>query len=231
MIAAIGVAVNLVLGSVLHGHSHAHGTDHEVPVANEHGHAHAGLEHGEVDEKGPVVSEPLVHGADQESEENINLRAAFIHVVGDLIQSVGVMVSGALIWAKPNWSLADPISTIIFTLLGFATTFKLVSQAVHVLMEGTPEGISPELIERDLLGLSGVLALHDLHIWSVSLGKIALSGHIRVVHNCHDAVLNNAQDLLAGKYRIFHTTLQLEVAPLPCQHHFHANFDNHSLEA
>jgi zinc transporter 2 len=178
-------------------------------------------------------SEPLVHREVIESEENINLRAAFIHVLGDLIQSVGVMVAGVIIWAKPEWSLADPISTIIFTVLGFATTFKLVSQAVHVLMEGTPEGISPELIERDLLRVAGVLALHDLHIWSVSLGKVAVSGHIRVVRDCHgDAVLNNAQVLLAEKYQILHTTLQLEVAPFPsCQHHFHASVDNHPQEA
>ncbi|KAG7385197.1 hypothetical protein PHYPSEUDO_001739 [Phytophthora pseudosyringae] len=181
------------------GHAHAHGDHHGHSHGANHGHAHGGdLENGQSAEAPKAAKKKL---------ENLNIEAAYIHALGDFIQSVGVCVAGGLIWYKPEWQIADPIATFIFSLLVLGTTIGIVRDSIHVLMEGTPDGIHADEIERGLRRCSSVVAVHDLHIWSLSAGLPSLSVHL--VSDDAETALHTAQRYLMSK-GITHTTIQIE---------------------
>nr|PUA83825.1 slc30a2 protein [Toxoplasma gondii TgCATBr9] len=143
--------------------------------------------------------------------ENMNLRAAYIHALGDLLQNIGVMIASALIWWRPDWAIADPICTFIFSIFVLFTTLSILKEALNVLMEGTPVGIDARALQEDLLLLPGVVEVHDLHVWSLSVGKPSLACHV-VVENEDVArsVLRKATVLCQRKYAILHTTIQTD---------------------
>ncbi|OII74747.1 zinc transporter [Cryptosporidium ubiquitum] len=151
---------------------------------------------------------PNKHSSD---EESLALRSAYIHVIGDILQNIGVMIAGLLIWYKPTWTIADPLCTILFSFFVLATTFRILKDSTNVLMEGTPVGIDCLSIQKDFLKLSSVLEVHDLHVWSLSVGIPALSCHIVVASEESARVtLRYATDLCQKKYGIFHTTIQID---------------------
>jgi cobalt-zinc-cadmium efflux system protein len=139
--------------------------------------------------------------------ENINVRAAYLHVLGDLLGSVGVILSGAILWWT-GWNPIDPIITIVFSLGIVYGSGKIISESVSILMESTPSGFDPIAIEKDLLLIPGVKEVHDLHIWAVSHRKVSLSAHL-IAENTHGA-LSEAHTLLQNKYKIRHMTIQVE---------------------
>jgi zinc transporter 2 len=140
----------------------------------------------------------------------MNVRAAFIHVLGDGIQSVGVMIAAALIWARPEWRIADPICTFVFSIIVLVTTVRLVKQSLAVLMEGSPDGIDPVKVEQKLRSILSVYAVHDLHIWSISVGKPSLSVHL-LARTDGKGVLEAAHQMLATVFNIHHSTIQVEL--------------------
>ena len=147
--------------------------------------------------------------------ENINITAAYVHALGDMLQSVGVCIAGALIWAFPGEThpmvqLADPVATFLFSLLVFATTVSVVRASVHVLMEGVPDHIQPQGVHKSLGRIPGVVGVHDLHIWSLTVGEPFLSVHLTVANAPADAVLSRAQHVLRAQ-GISHSTIQVEL--------------------
>ncbi|EAK88341.1 cation diffusion facilitator like membrane protein transporter, 6x transmembrane domains [Cryptosporidium parvum Iowa II] len=151
------------------------------------------------------------HSSEQES---LALKSAYIHVLGDILQNIGVMIAGLLILYNPAWTIADPLCTILFSFFVLATTIKILKDSANVLMEGTPIGIDCESIQNDFLKLSSVLEVHDLHVWSVSVGVPALSCHIVVASEDNARfTLRYATDLCQKKYGIFHTTIQIDYSP------------------
>jgi len=212
IVASAGLGVNIVMGFILfqadvvhsHGLGGGHGHSHGV-AGHDHGHgendaAHA---HGDdADDEGTLLARP-------KTPQNINVRAAFIHVLGDVIQSIGVMIASALIWHDPSWRVCDPICTFLFSFLVLWVTVKLVKQSAMVLMEGSPEGIDPAEVLKTLEEIQGVTEVHDLHIWSLSVGKPSLSVHMLCTNDAH-AVLKTANDQLIKRYNIHHTTIQVE---------------------
>lgn len=110
--------------------------------------------------------------------ENVNLRAAAIHVIGDMIQSIGVLIAAIVIYFLPHWSIIDPICTFIFSVIVFFTTISVAKDCISVLMEGVPDSVDVDQLEKDLLKLEFVDSVHDIHVWALSMGKIALSAHI-----------------------------------------------------
>lgn len=193
------------------GHAHDDGHDHggHGHEDGDHGHSHGDGGHGGHDE------EKGGHG----HEENINVRAAYVHALGDLVQSVGVCIAGAMIWYNPKWQLADPCATILFSILVMWTTWGIIKSSVSVLMEGTPEAFDPNEICQNLRKIKNVTAVHDLHIWSLTMGKPSLSVHIEATDDT-DIVLHKAQRLLGKKYGIDHATIQVEragAANLSCE--------------
>eukprot|EP00128_Syssomonas_multiformis_P009738 Colp12_sorted_trinity150504_noHs@27338 len=200
--AACGVVVNIILGVILHQHGHTHGLGSHTTADEEEG-----ADHGDSHGHG--------HGHSHGHGHNINVRAAFIHAVGDLIQSIGVMIAAIVLWVKPSWTLIDPICTFVFCVLVLFTTIGIMRDAMHVLMEGVPKGLDISKLTKELGNISGVLAVHDLHVWSLTVGKAAISAHLDVEESSARDVLLAAQALACSKYHIHHTTFQIETQSQP----------------
>ncbi|KAJ3091178.1 hypothetical protein HK102_001415 [Quaeritorhiza haematococci] len=165
-------------------------------------------------------------------ETNINVTSAAIHVIGDLISSIGVLISAGLIWFDPRMTIMDPICTFVFSFFVLLTTVKLMYNSLTVLMEGTPNDVDPVDVVRDLKNIEGVRDVHDLHIWNLTVGKAGIQKSIGMFHaamaahldihmrmpesdalvTIHDYnfILCQAQHLLCAKYGIHHCTLQIE---------------------
>ena len=109
---------------------------------------------------------------------NVNVRAAFIHIIGDIIQSIGVVIAAIIIMIDQDLHLADPICTFICSVLVFMTTIPILRECLLVLMEASPAEIDIAALEQDLQRKTGCSSLHDLHVWSISVGKHALSVHM-----------------------------------------------------
>lgn len=175
-----------------HSHSH-HGHSHGSH-SHSHGHSHHGHSHG------------VMEG------ESINIRAAFIHVIGDLIQSVGVFVAAVLIYFRPDWKVADPICTFLFSFLVLFTTVRLMKESLLVLMEAAPPHLDYMTIKLDLLGLPGVQMVHSLRLWQLSTDHAQLICHLVVNEPTvnGERLLHMARQLLQNKHGIKESTMQLE---------------------
>ncbi|KAG0004452.1 hypothetical protein BGZ80_006073 [Entomortierella chlamydospora] len=162
-------------------------------------------------------------------EININVKAATLHVIGDLISSVGVLVASIIIMIKPSWTIVDPICTFFFSILVLFTTYRLVWDSLGILMEGTPTHIDPEEIESSLLEIPGVTLVHDLHVWNLTAGKPSMAVHLQLAPTSHltnqeltmvdyDRILAQAQNVVCGRFQIHHSTIQLETASNSSEH-------------
>jgi cobalt-zinc-cadmium efflux system protein len=144
-------------------------------------------------------------------ELTVNARAALLHVIGDLVSSFAAVVAGAVIYVT-GWLPIDPILSLVIAGLIMVTTLRLLRDAMHVLMEGVPPEIELTAIGRALAALPGVRSVHDLHVWSITPGKAALSAHLEVedLQRWSD-ILSAASSLLHDRYGIEHVTLQPEI--------------------
>jgi len=140
-------------------------------------------------------------------KENLNMRAAYLHVIGDLLGSVGVLIGGAVLWLT-HWNPIDPIISTLFSLTILYSSSKIIKQTILILMESTPEGIDIDTLQKDLKDLEGVTEVHDLHVWAVSAKKISLSVHLVAQHP--QKTLKEAHTLIEKKYGISHMTVQIE---------------------
>jgi cobalt-zinc-cadmium efflux system protein len=155
-----------------------------------------------------LVTAKLLFGSRHES---LNLRGAFLHVLGDTLGSVGAILAGILMIAY-QWYLADPIVSAIVGSLVLISAWRLVSESVDVLLEGVPQHLDIAIILDELQGIPGTASVHDLHIWSIASNTTAMSCHI-VLHPDVDpgAALNEASRIMRDKYGIEHTTVQVEM--------------------
>lgn len=145
-------------------------------------------------------------------ERNLNTRAALIHVVGDLIGSVAAITAGAVIYFT-GWQPIDALLSVVIALLILASTLRLSRDALHVLMEGVPRGVSLEQVGQALSQIEGVRAVHDLHVWNISSGQVSLSAHIDMENLANwPVLLEEARRMLQVRFGIAHVTLQPEVA-------------------
>lgn len=143
-------------------------------------------------------------------EKNINTRAAFLHVMGDLLGSVAALLAGLVI-AFTGWTPIDPLLSLAIGALILFSSLRLLREALHGLMEGVPAGIAPNEVGQALAAVPGVASVHDLHIWQVKAGETLLSAHL-VVKNIvqWESVLEASHALLSEKFDIHHITLQPE---------------------
>jgi cobalt-zinc-cadmium efflux system protein len=151
-----------------------------------------------------LLSMKMLHGA---KHENINIRAAYLHLLSDSLGSVGAILAGLVLWLT-HWQPIDPLITILFAILMLVSSWSLLKETLSVLMESTPTHVDPKQVTIDLNALAGVEEAHDLHIWSVSSGKLALSVHL--VSRETEILLDQAHRMLREKYGITHTTIQIE---------------------
>ncbi|MUV07189.1 cation diffusion facilitator family transporter [Planococcaceae bacterium Storch 2/2-2] len=143
-------------------------------------------------------------------EGNLNMKSAYVHVLGDLLGSIGAILAGVVMYVF-NWYLADPIISIVVALLILKSAWGVFSQSVHVLMEGTPQTIDAEDVLDTLGSIDGVTKVHDLHIWTITSGLDMLTCHIVVREDVDEqVVLQEAIDRIRETYKIEHTTIQVE---------------------
>ena len=143
---------------------------------------------------------------------SLNVRAAYRHVLADLLGSVGVVVA-AMIVLTTGWRYADPLVALAIAVLIVGSAWSVVRDSVRVLLEATPRGIDADAVGRALAGHAGVHEVHDLHIWTITSGFPALSAHVLVDPgaDCH-AVRRELEGVLAERFSLTHTTLQVEHA-------------------
>jgi cobalt-zinc-cadmium efflux system protein len=149
----------------------------------------------------------LHHGGD-----SLNTRAALMHVLGDLLGSVAALVAGAVIWVT-GYMPIDPILSLVVSGLILVSAWRLLAESIHVLMEGVPASVSLENVALDLDDIPGVRHVHDLHIWTLSSGQIALSAHLELdSFDEWDRVLQVSRARLDKNHGIRHVTLQAELS-------------------
>ncbi len=146
------------------------------------------------------------------SHDDLNVRSAFLHVVGDAAASVGVIVGGIIMYYS-NWYLVDAIISIGIGCVVFFGSWRVLKESVHILMEGTPRGVKLAEVAATIRGVDGVRDVHHLNIWTVCSHILALSAHIDIDpdYDKHAAgIVHKIEHLLLDRYHISHTTLQME---------------------
>ncbi len=145
-------------------------------------------------------------------QHSINTRAAMVHVMGDLLGSVAALAAGMVIYFT-GWMLIDPILSLVVAALILFSSLNLLREALHVLMEGVPHDMQLEEVGQAMAEQAGVSSVHDLHIWTLSSGKVALSAHI-VLNDLNNwpEILDGMRHMLHDHFDIDHVTLQPEVA-------------------
>jgi len=157
-----------------------------------------------------LVCAALLHGA---ATTSLNVRAAYLEVLGDALGSIGVVIAAALV-VVTGWTLADPLVSGAIALVIVPRTWRLLTQAVNVLLEGTPAHLNLREIEDALCSVAGVRRVHDLHVWTLTSEREAMSAHV-VVDDVRDSerLLETLHAVMHARFGIDHTTLQLETEP------------------
>lgn len=155
----------------------------------------------------------ILHGGEHEHEHNrrdLNVHSAFLHVVGDAVSSVGVIVAAGLI-ALTGWQWLDPLVSILIGALILVSSWRVLRGSLHILVEGTPEGVALDDVRQKMLTVAGIRAVHDLHVWSICSGHAALSAHVEVEAGISsEEIIKDINQRLLDGFGIDHTTLQVE---------------------
>ncbi|KAK7312449.1 hypothetical protein VNO77_36320 [Canavalia gladiata] len=224
-IAAFGFVLNAIMVAWLgHDHSHHHGCgnsnhhhSHHHGCGNSghhHSHHHTDHHHGNEELSKTTDEENLTLVSSSQKNTNvlnINLQGAYLHVMTDMIQSIGVMIAGAIIWAEPEWFIVDLICTLIFSVLSLSTTIPMLRNIYGILMERTPNEISISMLENGLRSIKGVQDVHDLHVWAITVGKVVLSCHVVAEPGISSIdLLGTIKHYCEKTYQIQHVTIQIE---------------------
>ncbi|KAM6900061.1 proton-coupled zinc antiporter SLC30A2 [Xenentodon cancila] len=210
------VVANIVMAVTLHqsGHGHSHGG------LSSHGHSHS---HEKGSEKNQTSNS--IHSNDEcidmeknqagqgarTQQANASVRAAFVHVMGDLLQSISVLVSAVIIFFKPEYKIADPICTFLFSILVLCTTVTIMRDILLVLMEGTPSGVKYSEVLDHLSAVKGVTAVHNLHIWALTMNQAVLSAHVAIDDSVDaQTVLREMTQACFSSYNFHSVTIQME---------------------
>jgi cobalt-zinc-cadmium efflux system protein len=154
-----------------------------------------------------LISLGILHGS---RHGNLNARGAYLHVMGDALGSIGALAAAAVVLLT-GWTLADPLISIALALLILLGAWRLLRESTDVLLEAVPGHVSMAEVQQKMLGVSGVTAVHDLHVWTVTSGMVAMSGHAIVPDlTSHPEVLEGIRVEMA-RLGIAHVTIQLEV--------------------
>jgi cobalt-zinc-cadmium efflux system protein len=146
--------------------------------------------------------------------DSLNMRGAFLHVAGDTLGSIGAILAG-IAMLQWRWYIADPIVSAAVSVLVLISSWRLVRESIDVLLEGTPNNLDITEILADLGSVPGVIAVHDLHVWSITSGMPAMSCHVVLKRDSDPAsILAVLSHLMRHKHRVLHTTIQTEMEHL-----------------
>ena len=146
------------------------------------------------------------------AEHDLNIRSAFLHLMGDVLSTVGAVVAGVII-RYTNWDWLDPTVSVLIGILILWSAWGIVREAIDILMESTPTDIDMESMIRDISSVDGVRGVHDLHVWSISRATRTLSAHLvteDIPISDGAFIQSRVNELLYQKYDVNHATLQLE---------------------
>jgi cobalt-zinc-cadmium efflux system protein len=157
-----------------------------------------------------VIGALLLHG---HAGESLNVRGAYLHILGDLLGSVGAITAGVLV-VTMGWMMADPIVSVVIAALILLGAWRLVKEATDILLEAAPEGLDVEELVEELREIAGLEELHDIHVWTLTSGFVAMSGH-GVIDDLarHRPILDEINRRMNHR-GINHVTFQLEPRPL-----------------
>jgi cobalt-zinc-cadmium efflux system protein len=176
------------------------------------------------------------------SSHDVNIRSAFLHMLGDTLSTAAVIAGGvAIAWTGKAW--IDPALSIGIAVMIIWSSFGILRETLNILLEGTPRGMDLERITREIQQIAGVNDVHDLHVWSLGSESHAMSCHIAIADippSASDTILRRVNDMLRERFRITHTTIQFEaaeceiahgcvipVAEVPEHHHHHLGSEPH----
>ncbi|NXK63811.1 ZNT4 protein, partial [Sylvietta virens] len=207
--AAVGVAVNLIMGFLLnqsgHLHSHSHAHSH-VPQLNSPGTAQGSS-------RGHSSHGHSSHGHSSHGHSSLAVRAAFVHALGDLVQSIGVLVAAYIIRFKPEYKIADPICTYVFSILVVFTTVRILCDTGVIILEGVPRHLNVDRIKEDLMKIEDVYSIEDLNVWSLTAGKTTAIVHLQLVPGSSskwEDVQSKARQLLLNTFGMYKCSVQLQ---------------------
>lgn len=159
-----------------------------------------------------VAAWQLAHG-----KRTLNIKAALLHVMGDILGSIAALISGAIIYFT-HWMLIDPILSILIGVLILVSSLSLIKESLWVLMEAVPGHLELKTVAERMQQLPGIEAIHDLHIWTLSSGKVALSAHVHILElSSWQNILVKLRESLHQEFDIDHVTLQPEPEIIDCQ--------------
>jgi len=161
---------------------------------------------------GLVLNGGIMWGLRIARRHNINIRSAFVHMLGDLLGSIGI-VAGAIAIRYTGWQQIDPVLSILIGALIVWTAWDIIQESLNILLEGLPRGIRLPDVSAGMRAVEGVLDVHDLHIWSLGSNTHALSCHVLIADvppSSSDAILQRLNGMLAERFHISHTTVQFE---------------------
>lgn len=145
-----------------------------------------------------------------DNKHNLNLKSAFMHVIGDLLGSVGAIIAAILILSF-GWYIADPIASMVVSVLIIFSAWNILKEAVNILMEGKPSDIDIDELRNSLISIQGVIDAHDLHIWMITNEFRSITAHLTVSENIdRDMVLKEAMEKIVEQTEITHITIQVE---------------------
>lgn len=147
-----------------------------------------------------------------EAAHSVNMRAAFIHMVGDALSSFGVVLAGLVI-RSTGWVYADPLMSLLIAGFIVYTSWGIVSETLNVLLEGVPRGLDLRAMAAEMTAVPGVMGVHDLHVWTIADGMHALSCHLQVAEDDlprAGGVVRDVKSLLAAHYGVGHSTIETE---------------------
>ncbi|XP_068881698.1 probable proton-coupled zinc antiporter SLC30A4 isoform X1 [Aphelocoma coerulescens] len=194
--AAVGVAVNLIMGFLLNQSGHLHSHSHSHP------HSHV-----------PQPNSPNTAQGSSHGHSSLAVRAAFVHALGDLVQSIGVLVAAYIIRFKPEYKIADPVCTYVFSILVVFTTVRILCDTGVIILEGVPRHLNVDRIKEDLMKIEDVYSIEDLNVWSLTAGKTTAIVHLQLVPGSSskwEDVQSKARQLLLNTFGMYKCSVQLQ---------------------
>ena len=219
-IAAGGLLFNIIMNRVLAYNPVANSMDDGMGAIKKSSEDEIDLKQNSLDEpllSDNIESEELKHNLN--ADDNPVIRAAYIHILGDMIQSAGVLLAALIIYfyqdTHPGVRIVDPICTFCFAIVVLCTTLPVSRDCFYVLLESTPRDLDIESLYNDLSSINGVISVHDIHLWNISIGRPSIALHI---------ICDNPKDILkiasqtCKNYGIKHCTIQAETEAYNCKH-------------
>ncbi|CAM6105725.1 unnamed protein product [Calypogeia fissa] len=160
-----------------------------------------------------AFEDEIQRGSKSSKELNINLRGAYLHALGDLIQNIGLLITGVVVWVRPEWKFIDLLCSVISSVIVLTATMRMLRDIWWVLMESAPKDIDMEMLNNGLLQISGISAVIDLHVWALTPGINLLSCHVKIKPGVvARKVLHDATEYCYNLHTIKHVTIQIEEA-------------------